>query len=95
MVRELLPLEGLIVVDIDLTEQLDELLDKLGLVGVFGPKMVEHDLEELFETQAIILALIEILLDLLKLAVVEVTHDVLILLVPVFVRVILTLYEFK
>ena len=92
VVGELLPLECLIVVDIDLTEQLDELLDQLGLVGVLGPKMVEHDLEELFETQAIILALVEILLDLLQLAVVEVTHDVLILLVPVLVRVILPVY---
>jgi lipid A disaccharide synthetase len=93
VVGELLPLKCLVIVDINLAEKFDKLLDKLGLVGVFGAKMVEHDLKELLETQAIILALVEILLDFLKLAVVEITHDVLILLVPVLIRIVLPVYE--
>ena len=47
MIRELFPLEGLVVIDVDLPEQLDELLNKLGAVAILGPEVVEHDLEEL------------------------------------------------
>lgn len=47
MIRELFPLEGLVVVDVNLPEQLNKLLNELGSVAILGPEMIEHDFEEL------------------------------------------------
>jgi hypothetical protein len=88
VIREFLPLKRAIIVDIDLSEQLNELLDQLGLVGVLSPEVVEHDFEELLEREPVCLAPVEVLLDLLKFSIVQVTHDILIVVISVLVWVL-------
>lgn len=88
MISELFPLERLIIVDIDLSEELNQLLDKLRLVRVLRAQVVEHDLEELLEAETVVLALAKVLLDFLQLAIVQITHDIFIVFVLVQVRIV-------
>jgi len=88
VIGEFLPLKCAVIVDINLSEQLNELLHELSLVSVLGPEVVEHDFEELFEGEPVRLAPIEVLLDLLKLSIVQVTHDILIVVISVLVWVL-------
>jgi hypothetical protein len=64
MIRELFPLERVVVVDIDLPKQLYKVLDEACFVLGLR-QMMEHDLDELLQREALLLILHEILLYLL------------------------------
>jgi hypothetical protein len=73
---ELLPLKCLVAVDVDLPEELDEVLDEPDHVPRLG-QVMQHDLDEVSHREAFLL-LLEVFLDLLELAVVQVAHDIVI-----------------
>jgi len=90
--RELVPLERAIIVDVDLAEELYQIPDQPNLVS--GLRQVDqHDLDELFHGQPALLALHEVLLYFLELAVVEVAHDVVVVVLLVEVAVLVLLQD--
>ena len=84
MSGELFPFETLIIVDIDLSKQLDEVLNETNSVPGLR-QMDEHDLDELLHGKSILL-FAEILLDFLQFTVVKMTHDVIVFIVG-FIKV--------
>ena len=87
MVSEFFPLQSLIVVDIDLSEQFDQVLDQTHFV--FGLRqMVQHHFNELLYRQPLLVVLYEVLLYLLQLPVIQMTHYIII----VFIKMLVLLY---
>ena len=84
MVGELLPLKSLVIVDINLSEQLYQVLAKACLVLSLW-QVMQHDLDELLNRKSLLLVLHEVLLDLLQLPVIQMTHYVVVILVKVLV----------
>jgi hypothetical protein len=82
VIRELVPLERLIIVDIDLPEQFNQVLHQACCVSSVW-QVVQHYLDELVHGQAVFL-LHEIFFNFLQLSVVQVSHDVGVFLLVIF-----------
>jgi hypothetical protein len=90
MPSELIPFQSLIIININLFEQLNEILNKTNFIPCLR-QVNKHYLDELLQCETLSFTFHEIFFDLLQFSIIQMTHDIIVIII--FIEVSIFLYR--